>query len=127
MNRDEAIELLKGGRKGIEEWNRRREAGEEIPELDSAGLSDAGFGVLPVEGTYFLTTDIRQTGFSGTDVEFCQHITEQAGVTALPMSAFYLSGTHSPQQAPDHFVRFCFCKKDDVLDAASEKLISFFA
>ena len=33
MNRDEAIERLKGGEKGIEEWNRCREAGDEIPEL----------------------------------------------------------------------------------------------
>jgi len=92
----------------------------------SAGLNKAGFEVLPVEGTYFLTTDIHQTGFAGTDVEFCQHITLNAGVTALPMSAFYLSGTDNPNDAPDHFVRFCFCKKDDVLDAASEKLIKFF-
>jgi N-succinyldiaminopimelate aminotransferase len=92
----------------------------------SAGLSEAGFGVLPVEGTYFLTTDIRQTGFTGTDVEFCQHITENAGVTALPMSAFYLTDAVEGVDAPGHFVRFCFCKQDTVLDAASEKLISYF-
>lgn len=92
----------------------------------SAGLNEAGFGVLPVEGTYFLTTDIRPTGFTGTDVEFCQHITLNAGVTALPMSAFYLPGTVGGKSAPEHFVRFCFCKKNELLDAASEKLIEFF-
>ena len=41
MNRDEAIELLKRGEKGIEEWNRRREAGEKIPMLCEANLNDA--------------------------------------------------------------------------------------
>ncbi len=92
----------------------------------SAGLNEAGFGVLPAEGTYFLTTDIRQTGFDGNDVDFCQHITVNAGVTALPMSAFYLPQVVEGHGAPDHFVRFCFCKQDSVLDAASEKLVSFF-
>lgn len=92
----------------------------------SSGLSEAGFSVLPVEGTYFLTADIRQTGFTGTDVDFCQHITQDVGVTALPMSAFYLGGLVNEKIAPDHFVRFCFCKKNEVLDAAVEKLIAHF-
>ncbi len=41
MNRDEALKLLNGGADGIKEWNRRREAGEEIPELRDADLSGA--------------------------------------------------------------------------------------
>lgn len=41
MDRDTALELLRGGPKGIEEWNRRREEGEEIPSLERASLIDA--------------------------------------------------------------------------------------
>ena len=33
MDRNEALRLLKGGSEGVAEWNRRRKAGEEIPDL----------------------------------------------------------------------------------------------
>ena len=44
---------------------------------------------LPAHGTYFVTTDFRPLGFNGTDEDFCRHITVEAGVTAVPVSAFY--------------------------------------
>ena len=84
------------------------------------GLTDVGFEVIACEGTYFITGDFRPLGFDGTDVDFCRHITVEAGVTAVPVSAFYISGE------VDHFVRFCFCKKDALLDAAVERLASAF-
>jgi aspartate/methionine/tyrosine aminotransferase len=80
------------------------------------GLSRIGFEVIDCEGTYFITADYRPLGFEGDDVAFCRHITTEAGVTAVPVSAFYISGE------VDHFVRFCFCKQDHVLDAAIERL-----
>ncbi|MBT4889990.1 MAG: aminotransferase class I/II-fold pyridoxal phosphate-dependent enzyme, partial [Rhodospirillales bacterium] len=98
-------------------------------DLLSTGLKNAGFGVLDTQGTYFLSADIRTTGFKGDDVEFCQHITEHAGVTALPMSAFYdgpRCTTSNQQTKPSYFVRFCFCKKESVLEAASAKLTEYF-
>jgi uncharacterized protein YjbI with pentapeptide repeats len=42
MDRDEALRLLKGGPERVAEWNRRREAGEEIPRLAEANLIKAG-------------------------------------------------------------------------------------
>lgn len=90
------------------------------------GLTGAGFGVLPADGTYFLAADIGPTGFTGDDVAFCQHITRNARVTALPMSAFYGLEDVAGVSAPNHFVRFCFCKKNDVLDSACERLDRFF-
>ena len=80
------------------------------------GLATAGFDVLSAEGTYFLSVDVRSVGFNGSDVDFCRHITTDAGVTAVPVSAFY--------QASDvnHFARFCFCKKDAILDEAAARL-----
>lgn len=92
------------------------------------GLEKAGLGVLPAEGTYFLNADIRPTGFAGDDVAFCQKMTTDAGVTMLPVSAFYVMDHNgSDDHVPRDFVRFCFAKADDVLDAATEKLQQYFA
>ena len=66
----------------------------------SAGLASVGFGVLPSMGSYFVTTDITPLGFHGDDFAFCRHITEHAGVAAIPVSAFYDGA------APGHYVRF---------------------
>jgi len=86
----------------------------------AAGLRQVGFEVIACEGTYFITGDFRPLGFAGNDVDFCRHITVEAGVTAVPVSAFYISGE------VDHFVRFCFCKQDALLDAAIERLAAAF-
>jgi len=85
------------------------------------GLAEIGFGVLPSQGTYFITADFRPLGFNGTDEDFCRHITVEAKVTAVPVSAFF-----TPEQPPRDFARFCFCKKDEVLDAALERLLKHF-
>jgi aspartate/methionine/tyrosine aminotransferase len=85
-------------------------------------LAKIGFEVLPAHGTYFVTTDFRPLGFNGTDEDFCRHITVEAGVTAVPVSAFY----DDPQKAPRHFARFCFCKHDETLDSAIERLTRHF-
>jgi aspartate/methionine/tyrosine aminotransferase len=84
----------------------------------STALSAIGFEVLPAHGTYFVTTDFRPLGFNGTDEDFCRHITTAAGVTAVPVSAFY----DDPGNAPRHFARFCFCKDDGTLDEAIGRL-----
>ena len=82
------------------------------------GLAEIGFDLLPTHGTYFITTDFRPLGFNGTDEDFCRHITVEAGVTAVPVSAFY----DDIGKAPRHLARFCFCKHDSTLDAALERL-----
>ena len=51
MDRDEALAFLRGGNEGIVEWNRRREAGEDIPELVEANLSDANLSGANLSGT----------------------------------------------------------------------------
>jgi aspartate/methionine/tyrosine aminotransferase len=86
------------------------------------GLTAIGFEVLPAYGTYFVTTDFRPLGFNGTDEDFCRHITVEAGVTAVPVSAFY----DDPEAAPRHFARFCFCKNDSTLDGALDRLSRHF-
>ncbi|HEY6982081.1 aminotransferase [Reyranella sp.] len=86
------------------------------------GLARIGFDVLASHGTYFVTSDFRQLGFNGTDDDFCRHVTVAAGVTAVPVSAFY----DQPERAPRHFIRFCFCKDNSTLDAAVERLDKHF-
>ena len=86
----------------------------------SAGLAGIGFNVLPAMGSYFVTADFAPLGFRGDDVAFCRHITEQAGVTAIPVSAFYEG------EAPGHYARFAFCKQDALLDEAVARLARHF-
>ena len=80
------------------------------------GLAKLGFGVAPCEGTYFITADAAPLRRNIDDVEFSRRMTVEAGVTPVPLSAFYES------DSPRTFVRFCFSKKDDVLDAALDRL-----
>lgn len=85
-------------------------------DLLAAGLRDIGFAVGRAEGTYFLAADYSALGFAGDDVAFCRHLTEAAGVAAIPFSPFYEDGLDA------RTVRFCFCKEDATLEEALERL-----
>ena len=80
------------------------------------GLVAIGFSVLPCAATYFLTCGFGKLGLGSTDVEVCQRLVTEAGVAAVPVSAFYGGN------APNGFVRFCFCKQDWVIDEALVRL-----
>ena len=82
----------------------------------AAGLERLGLGVAPCEGTYFITADAAPLRLNADDVEICKRMTVEAGVTAVPVSVFYES------DAPRNFVRFCFAKRDEILDGAIERL-----
>ncbi|WP_326786555.1 pyridoxal phosphate-dependent aminotransferase [Streptomyces sp. NBC_00151] len=82
----------------------------------AAGLADAGFAVYRPRGTYFITTDIRPLGESD-GFAFCRALPERAGVVAIPNAVFY---DHREAGAP--FVRFAFCKRDEVLHEAAGRL-----
>ena len=86
-----------------------------------AGLEEIGFDVVHTQGTYFLTCDIRsiaeRNGLPATSIEFCLALPEAAGVVAVPSEVFYTT-----KEAGRHLVRFAFCKKDQVLDEAIDRL-----
>ncbi|MFJ7902233.1 pyridoxal phosphate-dependent aminotransferase [Streptomyces sp. NPDC096198] len=85
-------------------------------DLLSDGLRAAGFEVYQPQGTYFITTDI--TPFGEKDAyAFCRTLPERCGVVAIPNSVFYDDPDAGRSQ-----VRFTFCKKDDVLQAAAGRL-----
>ncbi len=83
-------------------------------DLLADGLARLGLPTLPTNGSYFLTVDIARWG--DDDLAFCRHITEHAGVAAIPVSAFYAS------DPPRNLVRFAFCKQQNVLEAALDRL-----
>ncbi|MGO9819011.1 MAG: aminotransferase [Acidocella sp.] len=85
-------------------------------DLLEAGLRRLGFATLPAQGSYFITADFSALGFTGDDEAFCRALTEQAGVTAIPVSAFYVDNP------PRHYARFAFCKQNAVLEAALQRL-----
>jgi N-succinyldiaminopimelate aminotransferase len=80
------------------------------------GLEAAGFETIKPQGTYFVQADIRPLGFTD-GYDLARALPERAGVVAVPSQVFY---DHA--QAGAHFVRFAFCKKDEVIDEAVERL-----
>lgn len=80
------------------------------------GLSAAGFTVFRPQGTYFVVADIRPLGESD-GMEFCRQLPHRAGVVAIPQQVF-----HADPETGKPFVRFAFCKKDEVIDEAVDRL-----
>ncbi len=93
-----------------------RRSMRERRDILSAGLTAAGFEVFEPAGTYFVTTDIRPLG-EKDGFAFCRALPERAGVVAIPNAVFY-----DDREAGAPFVRFAFCKREDVLREAAERL-----
>jgi aminotransferase len=81
-----------------------------------AVLKDVGFGCFDPDGAYYIMTDIGAFGYSD-DVEFAKFLVKDVGVAVVPGSSFY----HEPELGRSQ-VRFTFCKRDETLSAAEERL-----
>ncbi len=79
-------------------------------------LKNAGFKCDFPDGAYYVMCDISAFGFAD-DIEFTKHLIREVGVAVVPGSSFY----HDPKLG-SQMVRFCFCKKDETLEAAAERL-----
>jgi N-succinyldiaminopimelate aminotransferase len=103
---------------GIAEEHGARLAGELAAKRDRicAGLERAGFEVLRPAGTYFVNADVRPLG-SDDAVAFCRELPARAGVVGIPTSVF----SDDPARVRT-LVRFAFCKRDEVIDEAAERL-----
>jgi aspartate/methionine/tyrosine aminotransferase len=97
----------------VQDARRRFQQGRE--RLKS-GLERAGFVTLPSAATYFLSVDLAASGVALGDVAFCDRLIDEAGVAAIPVSAFYA------EDPVTNVVRFCFVKEDATLDAAIERI-----
>jgi N-succinyldiaminopimelate aminotransferase len=85
-------------------------------DLLCAGLASVGFDVFIPAATYFVTVDIAPLGYSD-GLEFCRALPDLAGVVAIPHSVFY----DSPGEGRS-LVRFAFCKRDEILVEAVERM-----
>ena len=82
----------------------------------AASLRREGFVVAHSQATYFLTVDLPGSGVDEDDRAFALRAVTQAGVAAIPVSAFYET------EAVTRVLRLCFAKADDVLDEAAMRL-----
>lgn len=88
-------------------------------DLLSTGLRGVGLDVLPCQGSYFVMADITPLANGLDDMAFARLLTEQAGVTTIPASAFYEPANGAP---PSHLLRFAFCKQESVLREAVSRI-----
>jgi aminotransferase len=79
-------------------------------------LEQSGFKTFVPDGAYYIMTDISGFGFAD-DIEFTKHLIREVGVACVPGSSFYKDPQKGSQQ-----VRFCFCKSDETLKRAEERL-----
>jgi N-succinyldiaminopimelate aminotransferase len=85
----------------------------------AAGLETVGLTVSRPQGTYFIQADVRGLGRSDGE-EFARALPHHAGVVAIPTGVFCdTPGVGTP------FVRFAFCKRDEVLDDAVARLKAY--
>jgi methionine aminotransferase len=84
-------------------------------DLFREGLARTKFRILPSEGSFFQCVDISEVS-ELREAEFCQWLTTEIGVAAIPLSAFYGDGFDQ------RVVRFCFAKKEETLRTALERL-----
>jgi N-succinyldiaminopimelate aminotransferase len=100
-----------------DEWVARSRAQlQDKRDRLAAGLRTVGLKPHIPQGTYFMTTDIRPLGYAN-GVEFCRDLPERCGVVAIPHQVFY-----DRVEAGRPYVRWAFCKSDQVLDEAIARL-----
>lgn len=81
-------------------------------------LDMIGIKYFKPEGAYYAFCDISSFGFKN-DIEFMQHLVKEIGVAVVPGASFF-----GPDSAIGHnWVRFCFSRKMETLEAARERLL----
>lgn len=90
-------------------------------DLLGEGLRSAGLTVSQPRGSYFTVADASTIGAEDAD-EFCRTLAHEAGVVAVPMTAFV-----TPEHRSDYatLVRFAACKRIEVLSEAANRLAEF--
>ncbi len=78
-------------------------------------IAPSKFQLLPVKGSYFQLVDYSAIS-RDDDLTFCEWLAREAGVAAIPVSAFY----EAPPDA--RLIRLCFAKSEETLAAAAQRL-----
>ncbi len=88
----------------------------EKRDLLNSILQKAGFKTYLPQGSYYIMADITDFGYDD-DTKFCEYLIREVGVAAIPMSAFY-----SENKPVKHLIRFCFAKRNEILEKAGIRL-----
>lgn len=89
-------------------------------DLLASALTNIGFTLRKPQGSYFIYADhtaVSKPCNLADDIAFCKWLTANIGVAVIPPTAFYFNTAHGQP-----LVRFAFCKKDETLHAAIERL-----
>ena len=81
-----------------------------------SALVEIGFDLEPPQGAYYVMADIDAFA-RHDDVAFARHLVRDLGVATVPGSSFF-----HDKALGRRYVRFCFCKRDETLDAAVGQL-----
>ena len=84
-------------------------------DLFLEGLKRTRLRPLHTQGSYFQLVDYSAVS-SLPEAEFCQWLTREAGVAAIPVAAFYEGGFEQG------LARLCFAKRDETLNQALQRL-----
>ena len=79
-------------------------------------LNQAGLNPMLPKGAYYVMCDIGHWGYPN-DVEFARFLVRDIGVATVPGSSFF----RNPASGKD-IIRFTFCKREETLRAAEERL-----
>jgi aminotransferase len=91
----------------------------ERGEILLSGLRAAGFRCEAPEGAYYILADFSELS-AEDDTTFAKRLAREAGVAAVPGSSFF-----SEPERGNTLVRFAFCKKNETLKEAGERLKRF--
>ena len=87
-------------------------------ELMMSALDSGGLTYIAPEGTYFIMANYSDV-FDGSPIECTRYLTKEIGVACIPPESFY---------GPEHahigqgYVRFAFCKSDQMLREVKGRL-----
>ena len=84
-------------------------------DLFCAGLAGTRLRPLASQGSYFQLVDYSAVS-SLPEADFCQWLTREVGVAAIPLSVFYEAGFEQG------LARLCFAKQDATLERALQRL-----
>lgn len=91
---------------------------EKKRQLMLTALDGTGLKSFMPEGTYFVMAYYSGV-FDGSPLEFTRYLTKEIGVACIPPESFY-SQQHA--HIGHGYVRFAFCKSDEMLQQAGERL-----
>ena len=87
-------------------------------QLMMSALDSGGLKYCAPQGTYFMLADYSQV-FNGTPMEFTHYLVKEVGVACIPPESFY---SQEHRNIGHGYVRFAFCKSDDILRQVKDRL-----